>query len=71
VNGYTDKLGDEEINERISERRARSVARRLNIPGAKVEGLGESELLYDNDLPEGRYYCRTVQIIIETPVKEK
>ena len=70
VNGYTDKLGDEDINERISKRRARAVARRLNIPGAEVNGLGESELLYNNDLPEGRYYCRTVQIIIETPVKE-
>lgn len=71
IYGYSDKLGDEEINQRISTRRARAVARRLNIPGAVVEGKGESELLYDNDLPEGRFYCRTVQIIIETPVEKE
>jgi outer membrane protein OmpA-like peptidoglycan-associated protein len=69
IYGYSDRLGDEEINERISNQRARSVARRMNIPGAVVEGKGESELLYNNDLPEGRFYCRTVQIIIETPVE--
>ncbi len=70
IYGYTDRLGEEEINERISTRRARSVARRMNIPGAIVEGKGESELLYDNNLPEGRFYCRTVQIIIETPIDQ-
>lgn len=71
IYGYSDRLGEEDINERISNQRARAVARRMNIPGAIVEGKGESELLYDNDLPEGRFYCRTVQIIIETPIEKE
>lgn len=70
IYGYTDRIGEEDVNKRISERRARAVARRLRIPDAKVEGLGETDLLYDNDLPEGRFYCRTVRIIIETPVND-
>jgi outer membrane protein OmpA-like peptidoglycan-associated protein len=68
IRGYTDLIGDEDINKRISDKRAKSVANRLKIPSANVEGIGEDVILYDNDTPEGRYYCRTVQIIIETPV---
>ncbi len=67
--GHTDKLGKEEVNERLSKRRANSAARMLRIPDAQVKGVGESELLYDNSLPEGRFYCRTVRIEIITPVK--
>jgi outer membrane protein OmpA-like peptidoglycan-associated protein len=70
VRGYTDSMGDEEINKRISDKRAKAVSDRIKIPGIEAFGVGESELLYPNNTPEGRYYCRTVQIIIETPVKE-
>ncbi len=70
IKGYTDRMGEEDINKRISTKRALAVARRLKIPEAQVIGLGESELLYDNSLPEGRFYCRTVTITIETPVKK-
>ncbi len=70
ITGHTDIMGDEKINKRISEARAKSAAKRLGIANAHVIGLGESDLLYDNTLPEGRFYCRTVKIIIETPVKE-
>jgi outer membrane protein OmpA-like peptidoglycan-associated protein len=70
IKGYTDRMGEEDINKRISTRRAEAVARRLKIPQAQVIGLGESDLLYDNKLPEGRFYCRTVTITIETPVKD-
>lgn len=70
VYGYSDSMGDEDINKKISERRARSVANRLRLRDAEVRGLGEETLLYDNDLPEGRFYCRTVQITVETPVKD-
>ncbi|MDX9791514.1 MAG: OmpA family protein [Candidatus Kapabacteria bacterium] len=70
VRGYTDLIGEEEINKRISEKRANAVAKRLKIPRAIVEGIGEEVVLYNNDTPEGRYYCRTVQIIIETPVHD-
>jgi outer membrane protein OmpA-like peptidoglycan-associated protein len=69
--GYTDRIGKEDINKRISESRAREVAKLLDIENADVAGIGESELLYDNDLPEGRFYCRTVRIEIITPLKEE
>ncbi len=71
IYGYSDRIGDEDDNKKLSERRARSASRMLGIPNARVEGLGESQLLYDNDLPEGRFYCRTVRIEVITPVKEK
>lgn len=71
IYGYSDSMGDDKINQIISERRAKSVANRLKIRNAEVIGKGESELLFDNNLPEGRFYCRTVQITVETPVKEK
>ncbi|MCX7737116.1 MAG: OmpA family protein [Candidatus Kapabacteria bacterium] len=70
ITGYTDSIGDEETNLKLSEARAKAAAKRLNIPNAKVFGVGESVLLYDNTLPEGRFYCRTVKITIETPVQE-
>lgn len=70
ITGYTDNIGDDETNLKLSEARAKSAAKRLNLPNAKVFGVGESELLYDNTLPEGRFYCRTVKITIETPVQE-
>ena len=70
VYGYSDSMGEEDINKKISERRAKSVANRLRLRDAEVKGLGEERLLYDNDLPEGRFYCRTVQITVETPVKD-
>ncbi|MFP4368254.1 MAG: OmpA family protein [Candidatus Kapaibacterium sp.] len=71
IYGYTDRMGEEAINKRISRERAQAVAKRLDIPGAVVKGVGEAELLYDNSLPEGRFYCRTVTITIETPVREE
>jgi len=70
IRGYTDAMGDETVNKRLSERRARTVADRLKLRNAIVEGIGEDELLYDNTTPEGRFYCRTVQIIIETPIDD-
>lgn len=70
IYGYSDSMGDEAINKTISERRAKSVANRLRLRDAEVKGLGEENLLYDNSLPEGRFYCRTVQITVETPVND-
>lgn len=70
IYGYTDSMGDDEVNKKISEKRAVAVLKRLNLEKNIVyEGKGESELLYDNGTPEGRFYCRTVTINIETPVK--
>ncbi len=69
VTGYSDKSGDEKVNSRLSFKRAKAVAKQLNLQKSEVNGVGESVLLYDNNLPEGRFYCRTVKITIENPVK--
>jgi outer membrane protein OmpA-like peptidoglycan-associated protein len=72
IYGYTDSMGEEEVNLKLSDKRAKSVLKRLEISeNINYEGKGESELLYDNSLPEGRFYCRTVTIDIETPIKNK
>jgi outer membrane protein OmpA-like peptidoglycan-associated protein len=65
-------MGEEDLNLKLSDKRAKSVLKRLEISeNINYEGKGESELLYDNSLPEGRFYCRTVTIDIETPIKNK
>lgn len=68
--GFSDSVGDERINKRIATARAEAVYRRLNIKDAYYEGVGEDQLLYNNDLPEGRFYCRTVKIEVESTVGE-
>jgi len=65
ITGYSDRIGEEEYNRKLSEERARNTARILGMRNAQVEGLGKSVLLYDNNLPEGRFYSRTVNILVE------
>jgi len=65
--GSTDRTGEAGYNARLSAERARNVAKLIGA-GDVVRGIGESDL-YDNDLPEGRFYCRTVSIVVETPVQ--
>lgn len=71
IEGFTDSIGDEKVNKKISEKRAIEVAKWLGLQNARTFGVGESYLLYDNTLPEGRFYCRTVKITIETPINGK
>ncbi len=66
--GYTDRIGETEYNKLISEQRAKSTADALGVKSAEILGFGESVPLFDNDLPEGRFYSRTVHIQVETPV---
>jgi outer membrane protein OmpA-like peptidoglycan-associated protein len=66
ITGYTDRIGEEEYNLKLSGERARNVARILGARGARVEGLGQSVELHDNNLPEGRFYSRTVNILVES-----
>lgn len=70
VTGHTDRTGSDEYNLRLSARRATATAESLAHPNTTAEGLGEQGLLFDNELPEGRFYCRTVNIVVETPVGE-
>jgi len=69
ISGYTDNLGDDNYNLTLSDKRAKELAKSLGIDEKNARGFGESVLLYDNSLPEGRFYCRTVQVIVETPVR--
>jgi outer membrane protein OmpA-like peptidoglycan-associated protein len=71
ISGYTDYTNPLDYSLRLSKARARETASTLElINKAEVRGLGKTVLLYDTDLPEGRFYCRTVTIIAETPVRE-
>lgn len=67
--GYTDSMGGEAVNKKISTARANEFAKSIKISNASIYGVGEEELLYNNELPEGRFYCRTVKINIETPIE--
>lgn len=67
VIGYTDRTGDASYNQSLSERRARSVARALGQQESVASGRGETLPLYDNTTPEGRFYSRTVEVLVETP----
>ena len=72
--GSTDRLGERQYNIELSQKRAESVAtflREVTPDGHLVEvrGIGPSKLRYDNSIPEGRYYCRTVLIEVRNPVR--
>jgi len=72
--GTTDRLGERDHNMELSQDRAasvesfvRSIAPSLRIQ--EVKGIGPDELPYDNSIPEGRFYCRTVSLQITTPLR--
>ena len=69
IEGYTDKTGSHQGNAKLATSRANSTRDALARPDAIVRGIGDRRLLYPNDTPEGRFYCRTVQIEVKTPVK--
>jgi outer membrane protein OmpA-like peptidoglycan-associated protein len=73
IYGYTDRIGDETYNKKLSLDRATSVrdVLKAKAPNATytVSGVGENEVLFDNELAIGRHLSRTVQIYVETPVK--
>ncbi len=69
ITGFTDRTGSPDYNKRLSERRSNSTKDALNRKDAVSIGLGQEKLLYNNDLPEGRFYCRTVEVIVKTKVK--
>ncbi|MFZ9815008.1 MAG: OmpA family protein, partial [Candidatus Kapaibacteriota bacterium] len=70
----TDKLGEVQYNLELSETRAKTVKSFLinmqpDINIVTVKGIGISTRLFDNSLPEGRYYCRTVSIEVQNPIQ--
>lgn len=74
VTGSTDALGEAVHNERLSAARAENVKAiileaRPSYRSLEARGIGEAPHLYDNLLPEGRFYCRTVAVEVRTPLK--
>lgn len=71
IAGYTDRTGETEYNRDLAKRRAENAMTLLGLDPSRVtiKAVGKDYLLYDNDSPQGRNYSRTVQIIIETPIK--
>ncbi len=78
ITGYTDVVGLEDRNKRLSEQRAETVESGIkhNVSSKiyhslTTKGVGEESPLYSNQLPEGRFYNRTVQVVIETPTGQE
>lgn len=71
VTGYTDVSGEADYNYRLSKKRADAISFLLNVPLDRSAGKGGEEQLYDNELPEGRLYCRTVRVTVETPLSKR
>lgn len=72
ISGYADRTGTAEYNRELARRRSEEVAKYFNLNPANVSvnPIGSDELIFDNDLPEGRSYSRTVKIEVRTPVRE-
>ncbi len=67
--GYTDRIGSDDYNQQLSELRAHATEHAIGVNATDMKGLGRSVLLYDNSLPEGRFYSRTVSVVVTTPMK--
>ncbi len=75
VFGHTDNVGTTEVNQRLSEQRAESVAGTLESfgvarPRMQVRGFGYMQPVASNDTPEGRAKNRRVEIRI-VPVSQE
>jgi outer membrane protein OmpA-like peptidoglycan-associated protein len=69
VNGYTDAIGTDAYNERLSLRRADAVRDYLARHGVAasrmtVKGFGKSDPVASNETPEGRAQNRRVELIV-------
>lgn len=74
ITGSTDLLGEKEYNKTLSLERAKEVANYIkqvnpNYNINEIRGLGAEKILFDNNTPEGRFYCRTVLVEVKTPIK--
>lgn len=67
VRGSTDNIGDTEYNKTLSLQRAKESVKALGLQ-AEAIGIGTTGAGYDNTLPEGRFYNRTVEILVTNPV---
>ena len=73
IEGNTDSVGSDEMNQELSERRAGAVLDYLskqNIPAASMtsQGFGKTQPIASNDTPEGRQQNRRVELIVSGDV---
>jgi outer membrane protein OmpA-like peptidoglycan-associated protein len=69
IEGHTDNKGAEDYNQKLSERRARAVEKRLQELGVKgarltTKGYGLQQPIASNDSEAGRQENRRVEVII-------
>jgi len=69
IEGHTDSVGTDELNQALSEKRAAAVRDYLatrGLPNARISiaGLGESTPVASNDTPAGRQQNRRVELLI-------
>jgi outer membrane protein OmpA-like peptidoglycan-associated protein len=72
IEGFTDSMGSDDMNQSLSERRADTVKRYLVAQGVgsnrlTSSGRGESSPIADNDSAEGRQQNRRVEVVIDQP----
>lgn len=70
VEGHTDSVGSDELNQALSQKRAAAVhdylvSRGLTANRMTVTGLGETTPVATNDTPAGRQQNRRVELVIE------
>lgn len=75
ITGHSDIVGEYPINKELSKARAANTERKIRsakpeVVQLTVQGTGEEQPLYSNSLPEGRFYNRTVQVVIRTPLED-
>jgi len=70
ITGYADRTGETALNVQLTEDRANAVAKMLGAEHSETKGLGNTSLLFDNNIPEGRFYSRTVNIVLQKPINQ-
>ncbi len=69
VSGHTDNLGDDQYNQKLSEKRARAVAyylmtMRIDENRLLAVGYGETQPIGDNDTEDGRKLNRRIEFTV-------
>lgn len=71
ISGYSDFLGNADENKELSKKRTESVFKVLkDYPNKEIYNYGESILLHNNNIPEGRFYSRAVELKTITPIRK-
>ena len=63
--GATDIFGNEDRNRQLAQERANTVGNTIGLKTTSIKGIPGYKK-YPNDVPEGRFYNRTVEITVET-----